>query len=53
MGLIFGLCLYLLRGTLLEELYKVCPAECIALEHAWFKLCALPVSRFVSQLASQ
>jgi hypothetical protein len=23
MGLVFGLCLYLLRGTLLEELYKV------------------------------
>lgn len=24
MGLLFGLALYLLRGTLLEELYKVC-----------------------------
>lgn len=27
MGLIFGLCLYLIRGTLLEELYKVCAAD--------------------------
>lgn len=29
MGLIFGLCLYLLRGTLLEELYKVWVAAAV------------------------